>query len=134
MGTFKTIDEARRFFTGDHFATDNGMRIDELFDGGCVCSMELDERHANAYGGVMGGVIFTLGDFAFAVSSNNDHQPTVALNVSASFLSRPKGKRLTARSECVKSGRTTAVYEVTISDDTGRNVALFVCTGYKLEK
>lgn len=134
MGTFKNVDEAREFFKNDRFATDNGMRIDELSEDGCVCSMELTEAHHNAYGGLMGGVIFTLGDFAFAVSSNNAHQPTVALNVNVNFTAQPKGKRLIARSKCVKSGRTTCVYEIAISDETGRAVALFVGTGYKLDK
>ncbi len=32
--------------------------------------MDITEDHRNAYGGLMGGVIFTFGDFAFAVASN----------------------------------------------------------------
>ena len=132
MGTFRSIEEAREFFKNDRFATDNGMRIDELFEGGCVCSMELTDAHRNAYGGTMGGVIFTLGDFAFAVSSNNDHQPTVALTVNVNFTAQPKGKRLIASSKCVKSGRTTCVYDIRVTDETGRDVALFACTGFKL--
>ena len=33
MGTFKTIDEARAYFSADRFATENGMTTDELFVG-----------------------------------------------------------------------------------------------------
>ena len=110
----------------------NGMHLDELTDGGCTVSMDLREEHRNALGGVMGGVIFTLADFAFAVASNNDHRSTVALDVNIHFLSGAKGQRLTAKARCVKSGRTTAVYEITVTDDTERTVALFIGTGYKL--
>ena len=132
MSTFSGIEEAREFFTGDRFAMSNGMHLDELTDEGCTVSMDLREEHRNALGGVMGGVIFTLADFAFAVASNNDHQSTVALDVNIHFLSSTKGQRLTARARCVKSGRTTAVYEITVTDDTERTVALFIGTGYKL--
>ena len=132
MSTFSTLEEARAFFTGDRFAMHNGMHLDELTDGGCTVSMDLREEHRNALGGVMGGVIFTLADFAFAVASNNDHRSTVALDVNIHFLSGTKGQRLTAKARCVKSGRTTAVYEITVTDDTERTVALFIGTGYKL--
>ena len=33
MGTFKTIDEARAYFSADWFATEKGMTPDELFVG-----------------------------------------------------------------------------------------------------
>ena len=66
MSTFNNVDEAREFFKGDTFATNNGMVIDELGKNYAKCSVLLNENHKNAYGKVMGGVIFTLGDFAFA--------------------------------------------------------------------
>ena len=132
MGYFKSIDEAREHFINDRFATANGMGIDELFEGGCVCSMDIRDDHRNAIGGVMGGVIYTLADFAFAVASNDDHSPTTGIDGAIKYLTVAKGKRLIARAGCVKSGRTTSVYEVAVSDDTGRKIALFIGTGYKL--
>ena len=131
MGTFKTIEEAREYFTGDRFAMTNGIRIDELSADGCVCSLTIDEHHRNARGGVMGGAIFTLADFAFAVASNNDKKGTVSLHSSIEYLSGAKGDRLLATAKCVKSGRTTCVYEVTVTDDAGRTVALYIGTGYR---
>ena len=130
--TFKSLEEARRTFENDRFATKNGAIIDELSEDRCVCSMDITDDHRNALGGIMGGAIFTLADFAFAVSSNNDHSPTVALDVNIHFLSSSKGDRLTAISKKVKSGRTTSVFEITVTDDNGKDVALFIGTGYKL--
>ena len=132
MSTFKNIDETREFFTGDKFAMANGITIDELWEDGCLCSMELRADHRNAVGGVMGGVIFTLGDFAFAVASNNVHMTTVGQQVSISFLSGSRGNRLFARAKCRRDGKTTCVYNIDISDDLGRDVAQFIGTGYKL--
>ena len=132
MSTFNSLEEAREYFKGDIFATDNGMRIDELSDKESVCSMTLDGRHKNANGGIMGGVIFTLADFAFAVLSNNIHKPTVAQQVSINYLGAPKGNRLTARAACKKTGRSSTVINVDVTDDTGRAVAQFIGTGFKL--
>ena len=129
---FKTIEEARAYFSGDKFATENGMTLDELDGEHAVTSLTLSPRHRNAYGGVMGGAIFTLADFAFAVASNDDHSPTVALDVNIHFLSSSKGNRLTAVAEKVKSGRTTSVFEVKVTDDNDKEIALFIGTGYKL--
>lgn len=132
MSTFQSLDEARAYFTGDRFATENGMTLDAIGHGTSECSMTLAARHQNANGGVMGGAIFTLADFAFAAAVNNVHRPTVAQQVSINYLNAPKGRRLIARARCRKDGRTTCVYVVDVSDDTGRDVAQFIGTGYKL--
>ena len=133
MGRYKTLEEAREQFKNDRFATESGMVIEELDDDVCVCSVELSDRHKNAYGGVMGGAIFTLADLAFAAASNNRYYPTVAQQVSINYLSSIKGKKLYARAVCKKDGRTTCVYNVDVYDDTGRDVAQFIAQGYKME-
>ena len=90
------------------------------------------DDHRNALGGVMGGAIFTLADFTQAVLSNNIHRPTVAMDVNINFLSGSKGSKLISRTECVKSGKTTSVFNTRITDDTGRDIAYVVGTAYKL--
>ena len=132
MGTFSTIDEAREFFKNDKFATNAGMVIDEMGDDYSVCSVMIGDGHKNAYGGVMGGVIFTLADLAFAVCANNIHSLSVAQQVSINYLSAPKGTKLIAKAKCIKNGKTTSVLNVDVTDDTGRSVALFVGTAFKL--
>ncbi len=132
MGTFSTLEEAREFFKNDRFATVNGMVIDELGEDTVTCSMTLGEDHCNAYGGVMGGVIFTLADFAFAVLANQVHKLTVAQQVSVNYLSAPKGKRLFARGSVKKTGRSSTIVNIDVTDDTGRDVLQFVGTGFKL--
>ena len=132
MSTFSTREEARAYFEDDPAATENGMTLDAIGDGTATCSMTLTQRHRNANGGVMGGAIFTLADFAFAVAVNNVHRPTVAQQVSINYLSAPKGERLIAQAHRRKDGRNTCVYIVDVTDDTGRDIAQFVGTGYKL--
>lgn len=132
MVNFDDIESAREFFYQDKFAVDTGITLDELTGDKAICSLELTDNHKNAYGGVMGGVIFTLADFSFAVLSNQIHQLTVAQQVSINYLSAPKGEKLIAEATCRKSGRTSSIVIVNVSDDTGRDVAQFVGTGFKL--
>lgn len=132
MANFNSLEEAREFFYKDKFAVETGVTLDELTEDKTICSLEITDIHKNAYGGVMGGVIFTLSDFAFAVLSNQLHQPTVAQQVSINYLSAPKGNKLTAEAHCRKNGRTSSIIIVDVSDDVGRDVAQFVGTGFKL--
>ena len=132
MSTFNSIEEAREFFKGDKFATNLGVSLEKLDEDSCECSLELNDGHKNAVGGVMGGVMFTLADFAFAVLSNNLHSPTVAQQVSVNYLSAPKGNKLIARAVCKKNGRSSSNINVDVSDDTGRDIVQFVGTGFKL--
>ena len=132
MGAFKTIDDARSYFSCDRFATENGMTLEELDEEHSLCSLVLSERHKNAFGGVMGGAIFTLADFAFAALTNDRDRVTVAQQVSVNYLSQAKGDRLFARAAYRKDGRSSCVVNVDVTDGEGRDVAQFTGTGFKL--
>lgn len=132
MATFNSAEEAVEYFKKDRFATDNGMILEELTEEHSLCSVMLGEGHKNANGGIMGGVMFTLADLAFASLSNNIHMPTVAQQVSINYLSAPKGEKLYARAVCKKNGGRTIVINVDVTDDTGRDVAQFIGSGFKL--
>ena len=133
MGNFKTIDEARAYFSGDRSATENGMTLEERDESHAVTSLALGARHRNALGGVMGGAIFTLADFAFAALTNDRERVAVAQQVSVNFLAAAKGDRLIATARYKKDGRASCVVNVDVVDDTGREIAQFVGTGFKLK-
>ncbi len=126
----KTIDEIRSFFSNDRFATENGMVIDEVAEGYAKCSLQITLRHKNAVGGVMGGVPFTLADFAYAVAANHMEPKWVSLSANTTFLGRAKGDKLIAEATLVKTGRTTNYYRVDVSDELGNAVAAVTITGY----
>ena len=134
MSRFTTIEEARTYFSCDRFATENGMTLDELDETHAVTSLTLEDRHKNAFGGVMGGAIFTLADYAFAALTNDRERVTVAQQVSINYLSPVKGGRLIATARYRKDGRSSCVVNVDVTDDTGREIAQFVGTGFKLTR
>ena len=120
------LEEAREIFSKDRYAVKmTGAQIEEVGENYARCSMRLTENHRNAYGGVMGGSIYTLADFAFAVASNFEQENlTVSLVGQATFLNMSRGNILYAEARLIKDGRTNCFYEVSIKDDLGKDIAV----------
>lgn len=126
------LSEIQERFSHDRFATVNGAVIEEVGEGYARCYMELNDTHKNALGAVMGGAIFTLADFAFAVASNWNKEPQVSLSASINFLGKAKGSRLIAEAKKRKEGRRTCCYDIEISDDLGNQVAYMTSNGFAI--
>ncbi|MDO4740469.1 MAG: PaaI family thioesterase [Eubacteriales bacterium] len=127
------INEMREKYKADRFAIEAaGAQIDSCEEGRAVCSLEIGPLHVNGHGMVMGGVSFTLADFAFAVACDAMRTKTVTLSSSVQFLSAPKGKRLVAEARCVREGRSACFYSVSVRDDLGRHVAEVSITGHRV--
>ena len=120
-----TLEEAREFFKNDRFATENGAVIESVEERHSVISLSLNETHMNAAGGVMGGVMFMMSDFACAVAANFGPAEGLCVSVDShiSFIGAVRGGVLTAEALCVKPGRNMSFYEVTVKDDLGTLVA-----------
>lgn len=129
-----TPDQIRARFAGDRFATEAaGAAIVEAEPGRAVCSMPVRPVHLNANSVPMGGAIFTLADFAFAVAANgHSDRMTVTQQVSVTFLSASRGHTLTAEAKCLKAGRTTCLYTVEVTDELGAQVAHLTVNGYTM--
>ena len=126
------LTEVRERFQDDRYAVMSGAQIDEVGEGYAKCSLKIESMHLNAVGTVMGGVMFTLADFAFAVAANwNQEKPCVSLSSSISFLGVPKGEYLIAKANVKKDGRTTCYYEVTVTDEQEHIVASVTINGFK---
>ena len=132
MENKKSIEEVRKIFEGDRFATENGAVIEEFGENSATCSLMITDSHRNAMGAVMGGVYFTLADFAFAVAANWKNMGCVSLRSDISFLGAAKGQKLIARAICIKDGKSTACYRVDVTDDLGNLAATVTITGYHI--
>ncbi|MBR6676524.1 MAG: PaaI family thioesterase [Clostridia bacterium] len=129
----KTLEEVRRIFEGDRFATENGAIIEEIGDRSATCSLVITDSHRNAMGAVMGGAYFMLADFAFAVAANWESMGCVSLRSDISFLGACRGEKLIAKASCIKDGKTTACYRVDVTDELGNYVAAVTTTGYHVK-
>ncbi|MBQ6265591.1 MAG: PaaI family thioesterase [Clostridia bacterium] len=128
-----TLEEAREFFAADRFATyKTGITIDEVGKDYARCSFVATENDVAAHGGVMGGAIFTLADFTFAVATNTKEQLTVTTSSTINFVSMPKDRKLTGESRCLKNGKRACFFEITITDGAGNLVATVLSNGVHL--
>lgn len=125
----RSLEEVRKIFENDRFATENYAVIEEIGDNYAKCSVKICDRHKNAMGGVMGGVHFMLADFAFAVAANHEVMGVVSVNTNISFLSGVKGDTLYAEAHCEKDGRSMCFYTIDIYDNTGVKAASANITG-----
>lgn len=130
----KSIEEIREFFGKDRYATESGAFIEEVGEHYSKCSVELNEMHRNAVGGVMGAVYYTLADFAFAVATNAEVPGTVSLSASMAFLRACKGNRLICEAKLIRDGKSTCYYEMPITDENGTLLTVVNITGYKTGK
>ena len=130
-----TLSAARQF-AGDTYATDTtGIVLEEAREGYARCRLDIEPKHHNARRRVMGGAIFTLADYAFAVAVGCGEQPpTVTLSSTAHFIASPHGSRIYAEAKCIKSGRSTCFVEVTVTGDDGTLVATVSEVGYRLSR
>lgn len=130
-----TLEEARAYFINDRFAmVTTGIEIAAVDKNYSKCTLAVDERHMAVGNHIMGGAIFTLADFAFAVASNDGEQITLTTSSNICYLGQAKDSTLIAECKCVKNGRTTCYFETNITDGLGNKVALVTNSGLHLSK
>lgn len=130
---YTDVNKAREFFIKDRFAmVTSGISIEAVDYNYAKCSMVIDERHRNAVGQVMGGAIYTLADFTFAVATNFNRSATVTVVSQISYLSIMKGTTLYAESRLIKDGKRNCFFEILITDDLGTEVAVVSTSGAHL--
>jgi len=146
------LEWARNCFANDRYATQaTGITIQDVGienNGGvCICQIELQEYHLNARNAVMGGVFFTLADFAAGVAVNLPEASArlkepllkeelydlhwVSTSSNINFLAQPKGKIISAKAVCLRQGRNTGLYQVNVFEGE-RLLAVVTTTGMRI--
>ena len=127
-----TLEEVQDFFKNDTFAYGRvGCRITEASRGHGVAELELDDNHCNAEHNVMGGVIFTLADYAFAAATMFGEASSTTLTATIEFIRATKGSKLIATCDIDHGGRKVGFYTIDVKDDLGQLVARMVSTCYR---
>ena len=118
-----TIDELKDFFGNDRVAADMGCTIIEADSNHSVVEIDIEEKHLNGNNCVQGGVMFTLADFASAVTANADEIAFVSADSNISFLSATRGNKLIAEATIIKRGKTLVFCDVIINDNNNKAIA-----------
>ena len=130
------LEEARSIFIHDRYAmVTTGIDILAVADGYAKCCFTPDAGHKNARNAVMGGALFTLADFAFAVASNYNKPVATVTNVSQITFLRPVSEgTIYAETRQIKEGRTACTYEIDVTDEQGRLLAVVNANGIHVPK
>ena len=117
---------AELMFAQDSASPGLGMEIRDVGPGTAVLIMKVRPDMLNGHRICHGGFIFTLADSAFAFACNSYNQLVVAQQNQITYLAPGKeGEVLTATAtETSRTGRS-GIYDVTVTGDEGRTIALF---------
>lgn len=124
---------AKTAFSEDKYATElTGIDILEVDKHYAKCKLDIKRCHQNVTGMVMGGAIFTLADFTFAIASNAGNDKTVTASAQINYLAPADQKELIAEAICVKDGKSICYYEVTVKDENQKLVSKVSLNGFKI--
>ena len=103
-----------------------GMTLDEIRPGYARMSMPVRGDMLNGHATCHGGYIFMLADSAFAFACNSHNFNTVGAGCSIDYLAPGfEGDVLTAQAQEQALSGKTGVYDIVVTNQEGRKVALF---------
>ncbi len=121
-------------FARDRASQALGMRITGVRPGWARVVMPVRPDMVNGHGVCHGGVVFTLGDSAFAFACNSYNDSTVAAAVTIDFLAAARaGDELTAEASELWRTRRNGLYEIVVTNQTGERIALFRGRSYRVD-
>ena len=117
---------AEAMWNDDRASQRLGMTIEHVGPGEATLGMTVTEAMTNGHGTCHGGYIFTLADSAFAFACNSYNQRAVAQHCSVTFVAPAyRGNRLTATAREVSRRGRGGIYDITVTNQDGEQVAEF---------
>lgn len=117
----------------DAYAKFIGATIEEIGAGTSRVSLTVTDEMLNFHHSAHGGIIFGLGDLAFAAACNSHGRVAVALNVNIAFVRAAQaGDYLVAEAREVSLSNSTGLYEIIVFEkESGEMVAKMQATAYR---
>lgn len=113
-------------FANDHASRALGMQILAAGPGTATIAMTVRKDMLNGFGICHGGLITTLADSTFAFACNSQNHLTVAAGLTVDFLAPAhEGDVLTAVAREVSLSGRTGIYDVEVTNQHGKRVAVF---------
>jgi acyl-CoA thioesterase len=129
------IDVVNQMMKDDLFSQWLGIEIIEVKEGYSKVKMKVRSGMMNGLGIVHGGVAFSLADTAFAFACNTRNNLSVALDTSINFLKPVHADdELIAEAKEIHNGKSTGLYQITITNQRNHTVALFKGTCFRTNK
>ena len=119
----------------DLFSKWLGIEVIEIKEGYSKIKMTIRKEMINGFGIVHGGVTFSLADSAFAFACNNRNNLSVALDTSINFIKPVHvDDVLIAEAKELHNGKSTGLYQISITNQNAHLVAVFKGTCFRTGK
>lgn len=125
----KVVDN---MYNNDGFSLWLGIEILDVNAGSCRLRMKVRKEMLNGFAIAHGGITYSLADSAFAFACNSHGIKSVSVETSISHtLSLKEGDVLTAVARELHVSNKIGIYQVDISNQDDKTVALFKGTCYR---
>ncbi len=110
----------------DAFSQWLGITINKIELGTCILSCQVIEEMLNGFQILHGGISYSIADSALAFASNSYGNKCVSIETSISHTRPAKiGDFLTATCKEINRGKTIAIYEVAVTNQDQKLIAIF---------
>ena len=124
-----------RMMKDDTFSQWLGIEIIEIKEGYSKIKMRVRNEMMNGLDMVHGGIAFSLADSSFAFACNSRNNLSVALDTSINFIKPVHiDDELFAEAKEIHNGKSTGLYQITITNQRHHTVALFKGTCFRTNK
>src|ERR1700740_529715 len=125
---------AAALFGRDRASQALGMHITGVRPGWARVTMRVREDMLNGHAVCHGGMLFALGDSAFAFACNSHNEATVAAAAAIDYLAAAReGDELTAEASELWRTRRNGIYEISVCNQRGERIALFRGRSYRID-
>ncbi|MBL7922974.1 MAG: hotdog fold thioesterase [Bacteroidia bacterium] len=124
-----------RMYSQDWFSQWLGIERVLVEPGKCILKMSIRKEMLNGFSIAHGGITFSLADSALAFAANSHGQRSVSVETSISHTEPlMEHDEIIATAHELNRTNKIAIYQVTVSNQHGRTVALFKGTVYRTSK
>lgn len=124
-----------KMYANDAFSKWLGIEITEIGEGSCELQMNVRSEMTNGFQIAHGGITYSLADSALAFASNSHGKKAVSIETSISHTQAVHaGDVLTAKAVEQHCSNKIAVYQITVTNQEGKTVALFKGVVYRTQK
>ncbi|MDZ7681580.1 MAG: hydroxyphenylacetyl-CoA thioesterase PaaI [Fodinibius sp.] len=125
----------QKMYDNDAFSQWLGIDVIDIKPGYAKLQMTIRDEMVNGFNVSHGGIAFSLADSALAFASNSYGRVAVAMENNISFMKKVMtGDTLTAKTEELSIGRRIGVYNISVTNQDDKQVALFRGTVFRTQE
>lgn len=111
-----------------------GIEMVSITPGECKMTMKVRQDMLNGHQTCHGGFLFAFADSTFAFACNSRNLNTVASGCTIDYLAPAfEGEVLTSHAKERSLAGRTGIYDVTITNEAGKSIALFRGRSYRIK-